>query len=519
MSGTITLASTGPNGQGNSSPNGFSLSADGTKVAFESLASDLVEGDTNGNSDVFVKDLATGSLVLASAGPNGQGNSGSSNPSLSADGTKIAFISFASNLVAGDTNGQSDVFVKDLVTGAVTLASTGTQGDPISLSLSADGSKVAFKSIATIQSANGTTPTISVFVKDIVTTVVTGVDSVSVSPRFPTPPPPSLSADGTKIAFGTFSSLVAGDRGGSDVYVRDLASGAVTLASAGLDGQAIGVSFNSSLSADGTKVAFDNNASNVVAGDTNGSTDVFVKDLATGAVTLASTGPDGQGNGNSFNPSLSADGTKIAFSSLASNLVAGDTNGSTSDVFVKDLVTGMITLASTGSNGQGNGGSSSPSLSADGTKVAFLSSASNLVADDTNGSTSDVFVKDLSIPVNTTTIGSGSDSLVLRVSQDAYQGSAQYTVSVDGAQVGDTLTALALHGAGSDIITVGANLAPGPHEVRLTFLNDAYGGTPATDRNLYLDGATYNGATVPGAEFALYRPEESMAFAFNNVVG
>jgi Tol biopolymer transport system component len=504
MSGTITLASTGPNGQGNSSPNGFSLSADGTKVAFESLASDLVEGDTNGNSDVFVKDLATGSLVLASAGPNGQGNSGSSNPSLSADGTKIAFISFASNLVAGDTNGQSDVFVKDLVTGAVTLASTGTQGDPISLSLSADGSKVAFKSIATIQSANGTTPTISVFVKDIVTTVVTGVDSVSVSPRFPTPPPPSLSADGTKIAFGTFSSLVAGDRGGSDVYVRDLASGAVTLASAGLDGQAIGVSFNSSLSADGTKVAFDNNASNVVAGDTNGSTDVFVKDLATGAVTLASTGPDGQGNGNSFNPSLSADGTKIAFSSLASNLVAGDTNGSTSDVFVKDLVTGMITLASTGSNGQGNGGSSSPSLSADGTKVAFLSSASNLVADDTNGSTSDVFVKDLSIPVNTTTIGSGSDSLVLRVSQDAYQGSAQYTVSVDGAQVGDTLTASALHGAGSDIITVGANLAPGPHEVRLTFLNDAYGGTPATDRNLYLDGATYNGATVPGAEAVLY---------------
>ena len=313
----------------------------------------------------------------------------------------------------------------------------------------------------------------------------------------------SLSADGTKVAFDSAASnLVAGDTNGTrDVFVKDLATGTVTLASAGSDGLGNGFSSNPSLSADGTKVAF-SSASILVDGDTNGSNDIFVKDLATGAITLASSGPNGEGNGYSYDSSLSADGTKVAFRSNASNLVPGDTNGR-DDVFVKDLVTGAITLASAGLDGQGNGSSSSPSLSADGAKVAFDSAASNLVAGDTNGS-EDVFVKNLSVPINMTTIGAGPDSLVLRVSQNAYQGSAQYTVSLDGNQVGGVLTASASRGSGSDVITVRANLTPGPHEVRLTFLNDAYGGTPATDRNLFLDGATYNGAAVPGAEAALY---------------
>lgn len=102
-------------------------------------------------------------------------------------------------------------------------------------------------------------------------------------------------------------------------------------------------------------------------------------------------------------------------------------------------------------------------------------------------------------------IGSGSDTLVLRISQDAWQGDAQYTISVDGKQVGGTLTAKALHGSGlSDTVTVKGDWAVGPHNIAVTFLNDAWGGSAGTDRNLYVDGATYNGAAVSGAAQPLY---------------
>ncbi len=105
----------------------------------------------------------------------------------------------------------------------------------------------------------------------------------------------------------------------------------------------------------------------------------------------------------------------------------------------------------------------------------------------------------------TSTIGSGSDTLVLKVSQDAYQGNAQFTVSLDGQQVGDVLTASSLHSSGtSDTVNVLANLSPGQHTVAVNFLNDAYAGTPDTDRNLYIDSATYDGAAVSGASQVLY---------------
>ena len=108
-------------------------------------------------------------------------------------------------------------------------------------------------------------------------------------------------------------------------------------------------------------------------------------------------------------------------------------------------------------------------------------------------------------PGGSTTVGAGSDTLVLRVSQDAYQGSAQYTVSVDGVQIGGPLTASALRGSGqSDTVNVLGDWAAGGHSVSITFLNDLYGGTPAADRNLYLDGATYNGAALSGAARTLY---------------
>ncbi|KQT60679.1 MULTISPECIES: carbohydrate-binding domain-containing protein [unclassified Aureimonas] len=103
-----------------------------------------------------------------------------------------------------------------------------------------------------------------------------------------------------------------------------------------------------------------------------------------------------------------------------------------------------------------------------------------------------------------TTIGTGPDKLVLKISEDAYKGDAQFTISVDGKQVGGVMTAHASHAdKQSDIVTVNGNWAPGDHKVSINFLNDAYDGTVKTDRNLYVDGATYNGKAIAGSEFSL----------------
>jgi len=454
MSGSVTLVSTGVTGQGINGAIMPSVSGDGTKVAFSSDSSSLVAGDTNNRFDVFVKNLTTGALTLVSAGANGQGNDASVDPSISADGSKVAFDSTASNLVAGDTNGTGDVFVKNLTTGALTRISTGANGQ-----------------------GNGGSFT------------------------------PSISADGTKVAFySSASNLVAGDTNNrNDVFVVTLATGAVTRVTTGVGGQPDSDSFGPSLSADGTKVAFYSFASNLVPGETDIGGNVFVKDLTTGAVTRVTTAINGQENGLSSAPSISADGTKVAFNSSASNLVAGDTNG-TQDVFVKDLATGVVTLVSTGANGQGDGGSYRSAISGDGTKIVFESRASNLVAGDTNG-VGDVFIKN---PLGQGTgganpvIGSGPDTLVLQLQQDAYQGSAQYTVSIDGTQVAGVQTASATRASGLfDTLTVQADLAPGNHTVAVNFLNDAYAGTPSTDRNLFVTSGTYNGVSVPGAQLDL----------------
>ena len=141
-------------------------------------------------------------------------------------------------------------------------------------------------------------------------------------------------------------------------------------------------------------VAFISLATNLVAGDTNGVEDIFVRDTQTGTTTRVSVANDGsQGNGMSSLASISGDGRYVAFYSGATNLVAGDTNG-VWDVFVRDTQAGATTLVSVASDGtQGNDGSSTPSISSDGRYVVFISYATNLVAGDTNA-TRDVFVRD-----------------------------------------------------------------------------------------------------------------------------
>src|SRR5262245_58812866 len=248
-------------------------------------------------------------ITRVATDPSGnEGNSHSLNPSISADGRYLAFESMASNLVPGDTNGYWDVFVRDMQTGAITVVSTGAGGN---------------------QGNNG---------------------SIS----------PSISADGRYVAFRSYANnLVPGDTGTPDVFVRDLQTGAITCVSTDASGnQGNSESDNPYISADGRYVAFESIASNLVPGDTNGTSDVFVRDLQTGAITRVSTDASGnQGNSVSYSPCLSADGRYVAFYSNAFKLVPGDTNG-TADVFVRDLQTGSITRVSTDASGnQGNGSS------------------------------------------------------------------------------------------------------------------------------------------------------------------
>jgi Ca2+-binding RTX toxin-like protein len=207
----------------------------------------------------------------------------------------------------------------------------------------------------------------------------------------------SLSADGTQVAFESLSSnLLEGDTdtNNEEVFVKNLVTGTVTLASTASDGtRGNGYSGQSSLSADGTRIAFESQSTNLGEGDTDITLDVYVKNLVTGELTLASVAEDGtKGDRNSRVPDLSPDGSLVAFYSEASTLGEGDTD-TVNDVFVRDLVTGELQLASTAEDGtKGDNGSFEPSLSADGTRVAFSSSATNLGEGDTDPLI-DVYVK------------------------------------------------------------------------------------------------------------------------------
>jgi Tol biopolymer transport system component len=420
-----SVDSSGFEGAGNSGS--ASISADGRYVAFVSDAANLVAGDNNGTLDVFVRDRTSGTTIRVSLDSTGaEANGNSDRPALSADGRFLAFRSDATNLVAGDTNGSFDIFVRDLSTGATVRASVDSGGAQAAgasdfPSLSSDGRFVAFMSSAPL--VPGDTNSVSdVFVRDLVlgqTTRVSVSSSAVQANGASRCAPGSISADGRFVAFeSAASNLVAGDTNAkSDVFVRDLVAGTtvrVSVDSAGA--QSNQDSIMPSISADGMHVSFESAASNLVAGDTNGVFDVFVRDLSTGVTVRASVDSSGaQGDFASGFPSwtsISGDGRVVAFASFATNLVAADTNGAF-DVFARDLAAGQTVRASVDAAGaQSSSDSGAPSVSSDARYVAFESSSADLVPEDTN-SASDVFVRDLvSVPIVTFCFGDGFDSSV-----------------------------------------------------------------------------------------------------------
>lgn len=372
------------------------ISADGRYVAFTSLATNLVPGDTNERQDAFVYDRRTGDTervsvssggAQAEPGPNPDG--GSAALDLSADGRFVLFRSDASNLVPRDTNGESDAFIRDRRTGKTRRI------PPVGLGV-----------VGGVLSGNGRYAVLdagsNVFRYDLrrhrLLRLTTGANSWSDGG--------SVSADGRLVAFtSNASNLVRADTNKlPDVFVRDMRTGKTTRVSVRSDGrQGVGKRYSNgsntpAISSDGRRVAFHSDMRNLVPGDTNGLFDIFVHDRVTGKtqrVSVSSTGRQSNaesGGGESF----SLDGRFVAFSSLATNLVAKDHND-INDVFVRDLKTNRTRLVSLGMHGQGDDASwvgLGSAFTRDGRYLLFASWAANLVPGDTNR-VADVFVREL----------------------------------------------------------------------------------------------------------------------------
>jgi len=321
-----------------------SLSADGRYVAFVSRAGNLVDNDTNDTVDIFVHDCQTGKTSRVSVASDGaQGNGESWLPSISADGCYVCFASHATNLVPDDTNGAPDVFVHDRQTGQtkrVSVSSEDAQGNRRSSfpRISADGRCVAFESAA---------------------------DNL-------------VPEDGNRV---------------DDVFAHDRDTGRTTRANVASDGtQSKEEAHLASLSTDGRYVAFVSGASDLVSDDTNNAYDVFIHDRQTGQTKRVSVGNNGaQSNQGVWEYSISGDGRYVAFASSADDLVPGDSN-EYSDIFVHDCQTGQTARVNLGQGGaDADWESAMPSLSPDGRYVVFTSKARNLVRRDTNEA-ADVFL-------------------------------------------------------------------------------------------------------------------------------
>jgi Tol biopolymer transport system component len=414
---TVSLESVATTGvQGNLYSYAVGLSAQARFVLFSSDATNLVPGDTNERSDVFLRDRLAGRTIRVSVSSSGAQAAAGADPfggshagGISADGRFAVFRSDAANLVPGDTNGVADVFVRDLATGRtqrVSVSGAGGQANGVSgePAISADGRYVAFASAASNLVHHDTNGVADVFVRDRIAGTTSRV-SVSSGRRQgdAESESPSISSHGRYVAFTSpASTLVGHDTNGlADVFVRDRRTRTtrrISVSSRGHQaaGSATGTGSNApALSGDGRFVAFHSDASNLVPHDTNRAFDIFVRDTVAGVTRRVSVGPRGrQANAESLGPPvISADGRFVAFGSLASNLVAHDTNDVT-DVFVRDRVRHVTILASTARDGaQGNDGAVPAALTPAGRYLLFTSWAGNLVPGDASPGP-DVFLRD-----------------------------------------------------------------------------------------------------------------------------
>ncbi|WP_050507514.1 MULTISPECIES: TolB family protein [Streptomyces] len=412
-SGTERASVAADGTQGNGGSSGSMISADGRFAVFDSDATNLVPGDTNGQSDIFVKDLRTGAVERVNVASDGtQADSWSSTPTISADGRYVAFASDAAHLVPGDTNAATDIFVHDRRTGrteSVTLDGRppqGKQGSQMPV-ISANGRYVAFASSREDLVPGDTNKAQDIFVRDRKTGTV-GRVSVSATGEQANGPSanPVISYDGRTVGFISKAAnlrpdpaAAARDRAGLrkphsyPFYVHDLDTGRTGVGSLSSTGETVGA-WNASISPDGRYAVFSSQYGEVVPGHPTGRADLFVRDLVKGTTEQMSYTYDGKQpqTGSSGLGVLSADNGRLYFESSAPDLVRDDTNNAT-DIFVRDMRTGVIERVNRPVDSTPDQGwSSNVSTDATGLTAAFDSDAANLVPGDTNGVT-DVFVR------------------------------------------------------------------------------------------------------------------------------
>ena len=414
----VTLVS--PGGTPGAAPLGGALepsvSADGNFVAFSSDFS-YSALDTNGLRDVYLYDKTQNAIILVSRTVAGAaGNNVSSEPSISLDGAYVSFSSLATDLGATQpaNNDKKDIFIWERATGLISQVSITTGGgNPGEFSAepntNGDGNFVAYTSPSSATSivadAVDANTLRDVFLWNRATNTTRLVSTVTAGTTGPFTSgnagswDPSVSENGRYVAFRSDASdLVAGvdANGFRDIYLRDMDTGTNVLVSrtaAGTSGN--GESDSPSVSADGNFVVFSSTANNLAANDTStNGRDIFLFNRTDNSVTLISQNlsRNGSGNGDSSEPSISQDGRFVAFTSEASNLVGGDTNG-VADIFLYDIQTGAMNRISISDAGQeGNGPSTDANVAPGGLFVAFTSKATNLAAGDTNGDVNDAFL-------------------------------------------------------------------------------------------------------------------------------
>ena len=410
----VSVDSNGNEGTGGDSENP-AISGDGRYVFFGSDAVDLVGGDGNGTSDLFVHDRQTGDTDILSDGFAGDdADGGSYNPATTPEGRYVAFESNATNLVPGDTMGFGDIFVHDRQSGdteRVSVDSMGNEADADSdtPSISADGRYVAFSSLATNLVTNDDNEQRDIFVHDRQTDVTervnvsTAGDQAEERDSFGV----NISADGRYVAFDSAApNLVQGDgNDATDVFLRDRVMNTTTLISVNTNGdEGDASSFAPALDSSGRYVAFTSQAADLVADDNNGATDIFLRDLQTGAterVNVDSMGNETLAGFNSFNHAISGDGRFVLFDTGSPNLVAGDGNG-VRDAFVHDRESGVTQLISRNSDGvQGSGnsfGSDNPGTLSADGRYATFTSDAIDLVPSDSNNDRDVFVHDLGEP-------------------------------------------------------------------------------------------------------------------------
>jgi len=368
------------------------VNVNGRFVTFQSLGGNLVGGDRNLAKDVFIKDRSTGRVQLVSvsqAGIAGNRDSGRTRPSpVSADGRYVAFESDATDLVDGDTNNASDVFVRDRRFQTTTPVSAASERGPVAgarangpsfvMAMTPDARYVVFVSAATNLVPGDTNGQPDVFVRDLRGRTTTRVSVAHDGWQANGPSrAAAISADGRYVVFDSVASnLTPGDDNGrSDVFLRDLRTSTTTRVSVGCAGTTIPAGcYGSSISADGRYLTYE-------ATPPSGFTQAYLYDRTTEATTLVSAGPGGQpGNGFTFRPAVSPSGRYLSFESSATNLVDPVTARRTFHVYVRDLRTATTMLASVstaGVPGDAESGYAAPSEGG----VAFQSRAGNLVPD------------------------------------------------------------------------------------------------------------------------------------------